>query len=582
MNKGIEIGAGIGTGSFKLSMNSSYFDLITSFEENGGTSNNNSHRETVSVELLKVDVTVDNNRDGEVSFNGSDATSETEPHTFWVNDDNDGTGDGAENVGSSTKDYTNGQLSSKRDLEDLSRIQLEVSSIEDALIAGDLQLGLKWKNTTDSPAIRLYLHSDILGGTGYITDNSAAGLQIGTTYKDVLKDKSNLSTISGGSTFIFKKSFFQNLSGSEIKPLLFEGSGEGSGELAMVLLDKNDQEIGEGPSVWLNLENIKNMYVRGRADWPGQDPPRQFYGPTNDPPEPNFGFVFDQMGYPFDQPWYETGETIFFVHGWNQPHEDSISFAETTFKRIWHRGFTGRFAMFRWPTEVGLTTYNDSDYKAWKSGSALKSFVQSVPGQTKSIAAHSMGNIVTGSALEKGMSVTNYALLNAAVPAACYDTDTSLHVNSYVTPLPSSEFGFGGFLSGVSGNLVNFYLPQDFALLVWDVNNDINKPHILPAFAGSYSYDPNVTNPLERLSVSFLLHTDRLVQTNHEAMSYVIQSQTWAAGSDGRTRGSINSDVDLSQYGFGDEHSAEWNRTPQQTADFYEELLIQFQIFPNP
>ena len=94
----------------------------------------------------------------------------------------------------------------------------------------------------------------------------------------------------------------------------------------MVLL-QNGQEIAEGASVWLNLENIKNLYVRGRADWPGTSPPRESYGPENDPPEPSLNFVFDIMGYPFDMPWYETGETIFFVHGWNMPYENSISFA---------------------------------------------------------------------------------------------------------------------------------------------------------------------------------------------------------------------------------------------------------------
>lgn len=538
-----------------------------------------------------MDIAVDNDRDGEVSFGGTDTTTENQPHTFWVNDDNDGTGIGSENVGSSTKDYTNGQLSSKRDLEDLSRIQLEVGSIEDALIAGDLQLGLKWKNTTDSPAIRLYLHSDILGGTGYVTDDGAAGLQIGTTYKDVLKDKSNLSTISDGSTFIFKKSFFQNLSGSEIKPLLFEGSGEGSGELAMVLLDENDQEIGEGPSVWLNLENIKNLYVRGRVDWPSNiDFPHEYTGPSEAPPEPNLSFVFDQMGYPFDQPWYETGETIFFVHGWNQAYENSISFGETSFKRLYHSGFKGRFAMLRWPTFVGEFTYNDSDYRAWKSGSALKQFVASVPGGSKNIMAHSMGNIVTGAALKEGLSINNYVLINAAVSASCYDSNASLEqgwswANSSETPDLSTEFGFRGYLSNVSGSLVNYYLEQDFALGLWNDNNRFFKPQRynteLPIInTTGYYYDDN-ESPGNRLGITFLISQSRYVRTNHEAMGYVSTSKTLAVGAESSTQGSVSSNVDLETYGYSDpgEHSGPWNHTIQNMSDFYEDLLVDFDIF---
>ena len=65
-------------------------------------------------------------------------------------------------------------------------------------------------------------------------------------------------------------------------------------------------------------------------------------------------------------------------------------------------------------------------------------------------------------------------------------------------------------------------------------------------------------------------------------MSYVVQSQTWTVGTDGRTRGSVDSDVDLSGYGFDTQHSAQWERTLQQTLEFYDELLIQFQLLPNP
>lgn len=566
-----------------------------SISDSGGfvaaTAINTSTSERHKLVLFRTDIAVDNNRDGEVNFNSTDATSETQPHTFWVNDDNDGTGVGSENAGSSTKDYSDGQLASKRDLEDLSRIHLEVSSVEDQLISGDLQLGLKWKNTTGSPSVRLYLHSDILGGTGYITDDSAAGLQTGIAYKSALQSELGGSTLGTSGTFVFKKSFFTTLSGSEIKPLLFEGSGEGSGELTMVLLDKNDQEIGKGPSVWLNLENIKNMYVRGRADWPsGIDLPHEYAGPVNDPPEPNLNFVFDVMGYPFDQPWYETEDTIFFVHGWNQSYEKSRNFAETSFKRLYHSGFKGRFAMLRWPTFVGEFTYNDSDYRAWKSGRALEQFVNSVPGGNKNIMAHSMGNIVVGSALQQGLNINNYALINAAVSASCYDLSTSLEqgwswASSSETPDLSTEYGFRGYLSNISGNLVNYYLEQDFALGLWNDNNRFFKPQRynteLPIInTTGYYYDENESFG-NRLGITFLVSESRYVRTNHEAMGYVSTSKTLAVGAESSTQGSVSRNVDLETYGYSDpgEHSGPWNHTIQNMSDFYEDLLVDFDIF---
>ena len=160
--------------------------------------------------------------------------------------------------------------------------------------------------------------------------------------------------------------------------------------------------------MWLDLKNVKAMYQSS----------------TNNV---------------FEQPPDEAKQAILFVHGWNMSPDGSRNFAETMFKRIWHRGFKGRFAYFRWNTdwsdafdnvpgvgqaaEAYFANYNDSEYTAWtQAGSQLTEFVQQVPSDyTKNIAAHGMGNIVVGSALVAGMTVNNYAMMQAAVPAACYD-----------------------------------------------------------------------------------------------------------------------------------------------------------------
>ena len=111
------------------------------------------------------------------------------------------------------------------------------------------------------------------------------------------------------------------------------------------------------------------------------------------------------------------------------------------FKRLWHRGFRGRFIAYHWDTywfnswkwvndlagvDVGaaLAHYNDNEYIAWQdAATALKNHVNHLDFTNKNIVAHSMGNIVVGQALNEEMAVNNYALLNAAVPAACYDED---------------------------------------------------------------------------------------------------------------------------------------------------------------
>jgi hypothetical protein len=61
-------------------------------------------------------------------------------------------------------------------------------------------------------------------------------------------------------------------------------------------------------------------------------------------------------------------------------------------------------------------------------------------------------------------------------------------------------------------------------------------------------------------------------------MSYVAQSPTKTVGADGRTAGSIDDKVDLTGFGFGGVHSAEFTFTLQKTTSFYNELLRKFDI----
>ncbi len=111
----------------------------------------------------------------------------------------------------------------------------------------------------------------------------------------------------------------------------------------------------------------------------------------------------------FEQAPDEEAQCLVFVHGWRMSYDDSISFSETFFKRLWWQGYKGRFAAFRWATQTSFDSYNTSEWLAWKYGKSLASYVENylknqLPGYTINVAAHSMGNIVTTSALKRGMS----------------------------------------------------------------------------------------------------------------------------------------------------------------------------------
>jgi pimeloyl-ACP methyl ester carboxylesterase len=520
-----------------------------------------------TVMLLKMDIAVDANKNGEVEF-GSDQTEENEPYVFWVNNDADSAS--GEDPGSSTENHTDGQINGIRDLEDFTRLHIDVSSILPMLKDDSLDLALKFENTTGSPGIKLWAAKDADGGIGYLEDATIAQdhLSLGAP-----------GVINGSTPHVIAQQYWDDLpDGTDTAYLLYEGSGVGKGELTLEI-QSSGEALGDGPSVWLELRDIKTMYVRGKSDWPSNvDYPHEYAYPNVAPPEPNMSYTIDSMGHSFDAPWYETGETIVFVHGWNQPYENSIAFAETGFKRLWNRGFTGRYAMFRWPTFVGGLTYNDSDYRAWKSGQPLKQFVESLPG-TKNIMAHSMGNIVASSALKQGLFVSNYALIHAAVPAACYDSNTGLNQWSYTTPDTEADLGFRGYLENVSGHLINFYLREDSALSLWATSNQLFKPQRYNAFTTGYYYDPNEVAG-KRIGISFLTQIGRFVNRPHEAMAYVAQSQTLAVGAEGGTRGIISVYINLESYNYSDntEHSGPWNYSIQEIYEFYDDLMDMFDL----
>ncbi len=234
-----------------------------------------------------------------------------------------------------------------------------------------------------------------------------------------------------------------------------------------------------------------------------------------------------------------------------------------------------------------------------KNNAATKQFVEGLPSNyAKNLVAHSMGNIVAGSALRQGLTINNYALLQGAVPSICYDESANLRPvtmqRNYagvpvqlwdkITPCDDVDAGvrsltYRGQLGGVGGNLINFFQPNDAATgNAWEFNNDQFKPKRLNLGATGYYYD-STQIPAYRLGINFLTEMGRSVASAHEGMAYATISPTKAVGAEGATAGVINANpVDLSstafgnQNGFDTEHSAEFNRSIQQLTPFYQTL----------
>jgi hypothetical protein len=290
-------------------------------------------------------------------------------------------------------------------------------------------------------------------------------------------------------------------------------------------------------------------------------------------------------------------------------YHEAQTWANTSFKRLWHLGFKGRYAFFSWPTfspatspAKGYLSYNRSEYRAWLSGAALKSYVTSLPsGYTKNIMAHSMGNVVVGSAFRQEMTgISNYALLNAAVATQSYDPD-QIHLPTLETPDTDSEesirsrFGLSSKFSGITARVTNFYLEDDSATTIWSQNHVLNKPNGPLSTDRTYVYYPNGSDIDGQGYIHKLVRLDpfanRPVTTTEEAMAFVTQTRSLPAGRTPNNLGfasgfQIDMDTFVFEYNyrslFGSEHSAEWIWSLQRTFGVWRELLNSFDITPNP
>lgn len=551
-----------------------------------------------------------------VALHNADALAASSPYVFWLNDDNDS--DNKDHLDTSQKDHADNYIQSERDLEDFTRLWVSFRGLTDLVKSSGVQVRLEWlpENGTEwnaedgTPAIKVFKAVEADGGTEYLEDSAIATQQASGQFKV------GIGQAGKGAPLNFAISAMPQASLAEENPgleLLFEGSSEGKGRLRLSAW-KGDVLLAEGGEIRLHIRSVKRLIQR-----------RGLLAAKN-----------QWAYYPFEKMPGEEPKALMFVHGWNMSPSGAESFAETMFKRLWWRGFKGRFAAVRWATyhsahfdgsneaeqaiDAYLARYNDSEQIAWRTGPALKQyFNQSLPGgYTKNLVAHSMGNIVAGSALRDGLAPDNYALLNAAVPAACYDdseamkeTSTETHQIPYLPdptmwdeltpdddPDPETrKLAYRGKLKDVSGNLVSFYLPNDIATsFAWECNNDLAKPPyneaLCPLVSGMYyRYERSrqsgkklfASYPLPVLPTGQTVQVEQPIRNTFEAMAYACRTWGKAAGAKGETAGSIDlsKSVNLSESRFGGDegfekqHSAQFERNIQKLTVFYDELLIQ-------
>jgi hypothetical protein len=540
---------------------------------------------------LRLNIRTDTDRDGATDFDGTtDATGSGRPYYFWTNDDNDSLGterpgglpDSSDAVMARPTD--SGFASTvMRDLEDFARLTLQLTPALKAAVTQGATLALEARG-----AGTIHLFPPSRPGdneTRYLTDEAyarslvldpATGNALPSEVVDQVTSWKNLERLITEADWSAERIMF-----------LWEGVDPGACLLTLRLLQTDGAEIISEP-VHLSLRAVGDYFEWVRATpRDGFEPPWKTDGQF---PAIDWETVHPQRATPSDQQNID----LVWVHGWRLTQYERRNWAEMMFKRLWHAGYKGRLRAFTWPTlssddplfesgPDGRLSYDRSEYRAWKSGRALEDYLQTLRARHPSgrlvVTSHSMGNVVTAEALLRGGPADLQIMMQAALPAGCYDDRTSLdqvillsEETKNPTPDLAADLGYRGHLAGLAVPTVSFYNESDFALQTgttagfstnWIVNQR-TKPDD-PVGKGTYEYRAGVPG---LYSGKKLL---RQVVDIHESQAFIARSRSRAVGAEALTRFPLAAalpNVDLqANFGFtrdSDEHSAQFNRPIQR------------------
>ena len=601
--------------------------------------------------LIPASLAVDANRDGtivmandtnnpaNVDSHGNplpvDSTSQAKPYRFWINNNEDqpsssiefGTSPKTVPPNSSNLDYKSNSIVSKLDLEDWTRLWISMKGLNTAIQSGAIKVGLKWQPLSGTtPGIKIVKATDSDGGIEYLSDTTGAAATAqatsGGSPRPVLQDANDShtnivpNTTGAAADFVFPTSVWSSLSDTAPKTyFLFEGTSRGQGQLQVVFLKSDGTTLlGSGGNLWLDIRDVKEMYQRAIAAGagPSPTPPTEPYNSNSAAfNDGSIGTSIDSNN-PFVAPPDETSQCVVFVHGWYTDWNGFTEYTEDLYKRLWWQGYKGRVVGFTWPALSGPTTYNPSEWNAWLYGRAFKNYVSSIEGgyTNFTVAGHSQGNVVVGSAIQEGLTIPNYILLQAALPTGCYTTNNAYNnytrfINqeaTYPTPDTAANLGYRGFITPEFGNVGHYYCffnPQDYALATgqfswgtlsfaanWEANQLNYKPDGNPGGSGAGYYNTSPGTPNYNPVVHGVPQANRAVTDGHESMSFVARPRSQAVGADPNSPavfGAANTTDLHATYGFGGaetDHSGQFLRDYDQVYPLYQQF--ETIIAPKP
>lgn len=371
------------------------------------------------LDILPVEIVPDYNRDGLINGEDRGKVTNEKPWRFWINDDDDsgetgGTDISVEYDGSAEPDFWGNSVDGIRDLIDFFPLHLDLKSALVVMPETEFQYFLKHKSQTSTLGSAVSAPSfSVLWYPEAVLDGDPTGATGAGSY---FKNLDKAADIARRPTQSIPKS------GLRIPDEILLGAKDGKGVVLFearcatdnpiqIEIRKNDGTVIGNVDFPVKISPVKDMLrykfvMPGAADLGSPDIP----------------------GDPLNWPDADRNSKHFvFVHGYNVNDSQSKGWASEIFKRMFWSGSNARFSAFAWygyESQVGSLTVNyqvNLDH-AFGTANSFKQFLDLLEGE-KTVAAHSMGNILVGSAMHDwDARPVNYLMLDSAAAKECYDT----------------------------------------------------------------------------------------------------------------------------------------------------------------
>jgi hypothetical protein len=363
------------------------------------------------------------NRDGRIEPGEGNPAGRGRPWRVWINDDDD-EGDLArssqdDRPGSTEPDHANGVVDGLRDVVDWFPLHIDLQETLQSLPPGgsadivlrhpDGAFGLVYTNLRPDEVGRL-VTEQFSAGFGPALDRPLASAPVeAVTTEGVSLSPAFLAQLQLANRGVL----LLEATAASTEPLTLELRV--NGELVMT----SSLPVSASPVAdMFRLVNLRNCDTKFAGVDPGPWDSR-----TGDPPNlPDAELAAAPAGQ----------HTLFHVHGYNWSGHESPAGHSEIFKRFHRSGSHARFIGVSWHGDEGTLDltgssfeYNENVINAFITAKYLAEALLPYAGSASSIFAHSLGNMVTSSAIfDHGLEVANFFMTNAAVPMEAYVGET--------------------------------------------------------------------------------------------------------------------------------------------------------------